>query len=54
MTTYFIEIYNAKFEVYRTYHITAENKQTAITRAINDQLATTPRYQIEITEVRVD
>ena len=54
MKTYFVEIYNAKTETYRAYHITAENKQAAITRAINDQLATTPRFQIEVTEARAD
>lgn len=54
MRTYFIEIFNAKTETYRSYHITADSKKAAITRAINDQLITTPRYQIEVTEARVD
>jgi hypothetical protein len=54
MKTYFISIYNGKREVYVDYHITAESKREAITRAINDQLANTPRYQIEVVEVRAD
>ena len=54
MKTYYINLYNGKREIYVSYHITAESKQEAVTRAINDQLATTPRYQIEVVEVRAD
>ena len=56
MRTYFIKIYNAKDEVFRSYHIIADSKKTAITRALNDQMGTfrTPRYQLEVVEARVD
>ena len=56
MKTYFIEIYNAKDEIFRSYHIIADNKKAAITRALNDQMGAyhTPRYQLEVVEARGD
>lgn len=56
MRTYFIEIYNAKDEVFRSYHIIADSKKAAITRVLNDQMGAyrTPRYQLEVVEARAD
>lgn len=56
MNTYYIEIFNYKDEVFRSYHITAESKREAVARALRDQVETTntPRFQVQVTEARVD